>query len=105
MMKFYKGAIQLVLFEDNQNCIKWLKNATGYHAKTKRIEICYHFVRELYQDELLQITYVTSENQNADILTKSLPSLKHRTILYKIRHLSDSGGMLEPVGQSMANVQ
>ena len=59
----FKRNFTISLLEDNQSCIKWLKNATGYHAKTKHIEICYHFARELYQEDLLHITYVSSENQ------------------------------------------
>lgn len=80
-----KTQLRMSLFEDNQSCIKWLKNSTGYHSKTKHIEICYHFARELYPEEELIITHVSSENQLADILTKSLPAVTHKAMQDKIR--------------------
>lgn len=80
----------MTFFEDNQSCIKWLKN-----AKTKHIEIFCHFARELYQDEALKISYVSSENQIADLLKKSLPVASYEALLEKIGNLSVSGGMLD----------
>lgn len=49
--RYMKGVNQEVLqydlfiklFQDNQTCIKWLKNPTGYDAKAKHIDIYYYF--------------------------------------------------------------
>lgn len=85
----------LSLLEDNQSCIEWLKNATGYHAKTKHVDICYHFARELYAENLLDIIYVPTAKQFADLLTKSLSVVSHKTMMKNISSFSSSGGMLD----------
>lgn len=44
-----------------------------FHARTKHIEIDYHFVRERVANKLLDIRYVSSKDQIADGFTKALP--------------------------------
>ena len=44
-----------------------------FHARTKHIEVDYHFVRERVAQKLLQIKFVSSKDQLADIFTKPLP--------------------------------
>ncbi|XP_031286152.1 secreted RxLR effector protein 161-like [Pistacia vera] len=44
-----------------------------FHARTKHIEIDVHYVRELGARKQLNVQYVDSEFQKADVLTKSLP--------------------------------
>ena len=42
----------------------------GNHQRTKHIDIRHHFVRELVKDGTIKITWVQTQNQVADILTK-----------------------------------
>jgi histone deacetylase 1/2 len=44
-----------------------------FHARTKHIEVDYHFVRERVSRRLLQIKFISSKDQLADIFTKPLP--------------------------------
>ena len=44
-----------------------------FHARTKHIEIDYHFVRERVAKKLLQVQFVSSKDQIADGFTKVLP--------------------------------
>jgi histone deacetylase 1/2 len=44
-----------------------------FHARTKHIEVDYHFVRERVSQKLLQIKFISSKDQLADIFTKPLP--------------------------------
>ena len=44
-----------------------------FHARTKHIEIDYHFVRERIAHKLLQIWFISSKDQLANIFTKPLP--------------------------------
>ena len=44
-----------------------------YHARTKHIEIDYHFVREKIASKQLLLQFVSTRDQIADIFTKSLP--------------------------------
>ncbi|CAL2250994.1 unnamed protein product [Prunus armeniaca] len=48
-----------------------------FSARTKRIEVDYHFTRELVQHGFLQIQFVSSANQLADIFTKPLSTARH----------------------------
>jgi hypothetical protein len=44
-----------------------------FHAPTKHIEVEFHFVCERVAQKLLQIRFVSSKDQIADIFTKALP--------------------------------
>ena len=44
-----------------------------YHARTKHIEIDIHYVRNLVSENKLDVRYVPTEEQPADLLTKALP--------------------------------
>ena len=44
-----------------------------FHARTKHIEVDYHFVRERVKNRLLEIDFVSSKDQVADGFTKALP--------------------------------
>ena len=44
-----------------------------FHARTKHIEIDYHFFREQVKMKNLRISYLATKDQTTDILTKALP--------------------------------
>jgi hypothetical protein len=60
-----------VLNCDNQSCIAIAKNPV-FHARTKHIEIQYHFVREMIVSEEVEIIYCPTTENCADIFTKAL---------------------------------
>ena len=62
----------IVINEDNQGAIAIAKNPVG-HARTKHIDMRYHFVREGVQNGAIILKYVASGDMIADILTKPLP--------------------------------
>ena len=57
---------------DNQSTMRLIRNPV-YHKRTKHIEIRFHFVREKFERGEIDIDYICSEYQLADILTKALP--------------------------------
>ena len=60
-----------VLATDNQSCIAIARNPV-FHARTKHIEIQYHFVREKVLDGTLELQYCAT---GLDLLTKPLPQM------------------------------
>ena len=62
----------VVINEDNQGAIAMAKNPVG-HARTKHIDIRYHFVLEGVRNGTIIMKYVATGEMVADILTKSLP--------------------------------
>jgi len=59
------------LWCDNMG-VKYLSANPVFHARTKHIEVDYHFVRERVAQGLLDIEFISSGDQVADGLTKAL---------------------------------
>lgn len=64
------------IFEDNQSCIKMA--STMETKRTKHIDVRHHFVRECVAQEKIVLSYVPTEKQQADILTKPLANPKFK---------------------------
>jgi hypothetical protein len=47
-----------------------------YHTQTKHIDVQFHFIHWIIEDEKLQLIYCPTEEMVADTLTKALPSTK-----------------------------
>ena len=60
------------IFMDNQSAIKLVHNAE-FNKKTKHAEVRYHYIREKYASDEIDVSYVTNKKQIADILTKPIP--------------------------------
>lgn len=61
-----------VIWVDNQSAIKLAKNPE-YHKRTKHIDIKVHYVREKVASQDIELKYISTECQRADIFTKALP--------------------------------
>ena len=57
---------------DNQSAICLVKNPE-FHKRTKHVDIQYHFIRGQFQDKVIDLEYIPTGLQTADILTKALP--------------------------------
>lgn len=55
----------------NQSAIRVIRNAV-FHKRPKHVDICSHFIRERVVSGEIDVRYVRSECQHADILTKAL---------------------------------
>jgi hypothetical protein len=60
---------------DNQRCIKMTENPV-FHDKSKHIEIRYHYIRDMVQRGALNLQYISTDEQVADVLTKPLSRVK-----------------------------
>ena len=56
-----------------------LANNPEHHAKTKHIDIQYHFIREHVINGTIQLSHINTKEQLADMLTKALsgPTFKY----------------------------
>jgi len=63
------------LFSDNQSAIA-LTQDHQYHARSKHIDIRYHFIRWMVDNGTLHLVYCPTDDMIADTLTKALPSAK-----------------------------
>ncbi|CAO2825118.1 unnamed protein product [Amaranthus hypochondriacus] len=68
---------------DNMSALNIAHNPV-LHDRTKHIEIDCHFTREKVMDGLLQLTYLPTSSQLADVFTKILPSSHFQTLLAKL---------------------
>ena len=68
---------------DNQSAIYIAKNPI-FHDRTMHIEVDCHFTREKVLEGLLQLSYLPTRHQLADVLTKVLPSSHFIDLLCKL---------------------
>ncbi|KAM1157994.1 hypothetical protein ACFX1X_028850 [Malus domestica] len=71
------------LWCDNVSAISLASNLV-FHARTKHVEIDYHYIRELVLAGLVKVLYVSTEHQIADIHTKSLSKARFHFLQSKL---------------------
>ena len=72
---FHPLAHPTPLHLDSQSAIALTKDSS-YHARTKHIDIRYHFIHFIVDNGSLRLLYCPTEDMIADTLTKALPSVK-----------------------------
>jgi hypothetical protein len=65
----------VVIYCDNINNILLVNNLV-YHARTKHIELNYHFIREKVLARKINLIHVNIKDQVVDIFTKALSTNK-----------------------------
>jgi hypothetical protein len=71
---------------DNKSAITLATGSGQYHARTKHIDIRYHFIRYVIDAGSIKLVYCPTDDQTADTLTKALPSLK-------VKHFAHAMGL------------
>ena len=65
----------VTLFEDNQSSIKQASNLQS-SERTKHIDVRHHFIKHHVANGDVALEYLCTEDQPADLLTKSLDRIK-----------------------------
>lgn len=76
-----------VLHSDSQSAIHLAKNS-AFHSRTKHIDLRYHFIRSLLEDEMLTLEKIQGSKNPADMLTKVVT-------IDKLKLCSTSVGLLD----------
>jgi histone deacetylase 1/2 len=71
------------LWCDNMGA-KYLSANPVFHARTKHIEVDFHFVRERVMSNQLQIDFVPTGDQIADGFTKALAVRQLQNFIYNL---------------------
>ena len=72
----YASGMATTIFQDNQGCIALAKNPI-FHARTKHIDIKFHFLREKVEEGVITLEYKSTDEMIADGLAKALGRVKH----------------------------
>ncbi|KAJ1044138.1 hypothetical protein NDA10_007283 [Ustilago hordei] len=93
--------VRPVLYTDSQGCIQVSKDPAK-HWKLKHIDTRYHFVRDHVQEGDVEIKYVGTANNVADVLTKPLQGLNTSRLARMIGLEIPPKGGVEDVSASQA---
>lgn len=78
-----KPSFKISVWEDNESCIKVAKSPK-FTPRTKHIAIKYHHFRSFVEDGTIDINYIHTGQQLADILTKPLPEKTFRHLRQRL---------------------
>lgn len=74
---------------DNQSAVRLVRNPDS-HQRTKHIDVKYHYIRDQQEGGEINILYVDTNNQLADILTKPLAAARFNWLREEIGIKSSS---------------
>ena len=70
-----EGSVPVMLYIDNKSVIDLTKNPV-FHGRSKHIDIRLHFIWQCVESEEVIIKHVKTNQQKADVLTKTMPATK-----------------------------
>jgi hypothetical protein len=71
------------LLVDNKSAIQLVKNPV-FHDRSKHIDTRYHLIRDYVEKGVLEVDYVRTEDQLADVLTKALGRIRFQELRSRI---------------------
>jgi hypothetical protein len=73
----------VILYVDNLGAL-YIAFDPVHHARTKHIDVRYHFVRDKFTSGELELKHLPTAHMTADILTKALPRVLHERCLEEL---------------------
>ena len=93
LAEFSNGeAEQVMLKVDNKSAISLAKNPV-FHERSKLIELKYHFIRDCVETKKIELEFVPTEHQLADMLTKPLGRVRFAELRSSIGMVEVSPGL------------
>ncbi|GJV04779.1 hypothetical protein Tco_1338348 [Tanacetum coccineum] len=80
---------KIPLYCDSQSAIAISCNPVQ-HSRTKHIHTRYHFIKEQVENGIIELYFVRTEYQLADMFTKALPEERFQYLVNAIEHPSDT---------------
>lgn len=87
----YEIAAAVPYYEDNQSTIRIVREPKA-RSRLKHIDVKHQFVCDLVQQGQIELRYVSTEQQEADIMTKGLPAGQFRRLREKLNLTSIEQG-------------
>ncbi|GJY69312.1 hypothetical protein Tco_0472294 [Tanacetum coccineum] len=87
---------KIPLYCDNKSVIALCCNNVQ-HSRAMHIDVRYYFIKEQVENGIVELYFVRTEYQLADIFTKPLPRERFNLFIEKLRMRSMSPEMLKPV--------
>ncbi|GJQ94692.1 retrovirus-related pol polyprotein from transposon TNT 1-94 [Tanacetum coccineum] len=87
---------------DHAGCKDDCKSTSGglqflvQHSKTKHIDIRYHFIKEHVERGIVEIYFVRTEYQLADLFTKALPKERFEYLVHRIANDNNHASFVPP---------
>nr|GEZ35293.1 copia protein [Tanacetum cinerariifolium] len=91
--------IKIPLYCDNRSAIALCCNNVQ-HSRSKHIDIRHHFIREQVERGMVELYFVTTNYQPADIFTKALPRQRFEFILPRLGMKNKMADVNAPSGQA-----
>ncbi|GJX61494.1 hypothetical protein Tco_0294394 [Tanacetum coccineum] len=89
---------KIPLYYDNKSAIALCYN-NGQHSRAKHIDIRYHFIKEQVENGIVELYFVRTEYQLADIFTKPFPRERFNFLIDKLGIRSMSPEMLKRLAE------
>jgi hypothetical protein len=71
------------LYTDNNGALLLAKNPV-FHERTKHIAVKFHYIRDLINKGIIDLYYISTNDQKADGLTKALEKIKFQAFLVQL---------------------
>ena len=79
-----KNKNQIPIIRTDNQAAKQIASNDTLHSRSKHIDIRYHFIRQLIQEQQVKITYISTKEQEGDINTKRLDVSTFRKLRNRI---------------------
>ncbi|GKB45039.1 hypothetical protein Tco_0889981 [Tanacetum coccineum] len=89
---------------DHAGCQDTRRNTLDEHSRSKHIDIRHHFIREQVENSMVELYFVTTDYQLADIFTKALPKERFEFLLPRLGMKSMSLETLKRLQDGKDNV-